>query len=365
MMSKIEANRHPLISVLMAVYNTAGFLSQAIESVLDETYSNFELLLYDDMSTDDSTRIMAEYAGKDFRIRLYRGDRKAPSIAYIFKFLISQSKGEYFTIIGSDDICLPGRLQRLVKKAVKNPSASIVFGWHRMVNEKCTKTLQIFGEPIWPFKYFLGGFVHTGASLISKKHYTMTDGFNEEILWSADRDLYLKMLECGPFVYIRKVVYLYRRHMASWTFRRPDDYDALSIIREKTARRNIPIVRRYLRKGKGDITYHEYIALNYVIAFFFCGFFGANEGDRFVNYILYRLTKELGVTYRNFLNLKHNIDLTNITNINQLHSLITGKIERIMEEPVTLLLQFYYNKRPAILREVKKLSIFINKNKNA
>jgi len=53
-MNKVESNKHPLISVLMAVHNTARFLPQAIESVLAETYSNFEFLIYDDVSSKDS-----------------------------------------------------------------------------------------------------------------------------------------------------------------------------------------------------------------------------------------------------------------------------------------------------------------------
>jgi glycosyltransferase involved in cell wall biosynthesis len=351
-MNKVEPNKDPLISVLMAVYNTACFLPEAIESVLAEAYSNFEFLLYDDMSTDDSYKIMTEYAKQDSRIQIYKGKEKAPSIAYIFKFLIGESQGEYFTIPGSDDICLPDRLQSLVKKAIKNPSASIVFGWHRMVDEKCTKTLQLFGEPIWPFKYFLDGFVHTGASLISKKYYEMTEGFNDEILWSADLDVYLKMLERAPFSHIRKVVYIYRRHMTSWTFERPEDYDALSIIREKAVERNLPIVKRYLEKGATDITYKEYIALNYLMAYLAIEILGLYRNNIF---IFNRLAKKVGATYRNFRRLKHNVSLAETGNIDQLRRLIAKQIERIKEERVTLLFQFYYNKRRAMGQKVKRI----------
>jgi glycosyltransferase involved in cell wall biosynthesis len=351
-MNMVEQNKYPFISVLMAVHNTARFLPQAIESVLAETYSNFEFLIYDDMSTDDSFKIMAEYANQDPRIRIYKGRQRAPSFAYIVKFLMAESNGEYFTIPDSDDICLPDRLQCLVKKALKNPAASIVFGWHRMVDEKCVKTLQLFGEPIRPFKYFLDGFVAPGASLISKKYYEMTDGFNNEIRWSADRDLYLKMLEQAHFSHIRKVVYIYRRHMASWTFQRPDDHDELGIIREKTMKRNLPLVKRYLKRGEADITYNEYIALNYLMAYLAIEIFGQYQNN---TVIFDRLEKKLGVTYRGFLNLKHNVHLAEVRNVDQLRNLIAKKIERIKGERVTLLLQFYYNKRRIIFAKAKKI----------
>lgn len=359
-MNKVKPNKHPLISVLMAAHNTARFLPRAIESVLAETYSNFEFLLYDDMSTDDSPKIMAEYANQDPRIRIYKGRQKATSVAYILKFLVGESKGEYFTIHDSDDICLADRLQCLVKKAVKNPSASIVFGWHRMVDEECVKTLQVFDEPVWPFKYFLDGFVHPGASLISKKYYEMTEGFNDEIRWSADRDLYLKMLERAHFSHIRKVVYIYRRHMASWTFERPDDYDALSIIREKAIKRNITIVGRYLEKGETDITYNEYIALSYLMAYLAIEMLGQYRN----NIVIFdSLAKKLGVTYRSFQRLKHSVGLAEVRNIDQLRNLIAKQTEKIKSEHVTLLSRFYYNKRQIVFSKATKiLSILKNKN---
>ena len=344
----------------MAVHDTARFLPQAIESVLAETYSNFEFLLYDDMSTDDSYQIMADYAKQDPRIRIYKGRQKAPSKAYILNFLVGESKGEYFTIPDSDDICLSDRLQCLVKKVVENPSASIVFGWHRMVDEKCVKTLQLFGEPIWPFKYFLDGFVHTGASLISKNYYEMTEGFNDEIRWSADLDLYLKMLERAHFSHIRKVVYIYRRHMASWTFRRPDDYDALSIIREKAVKRNITIAKRYLEKGETNITYNEYVALSYLMAYLAIDILGQYRN----NIVIFdRLAKKLGVTYRSFLRLKHNVSLAEVRNIDQLRNLLAKQTEKIKSEHITWLLEFFYSKRHIIFSKAKNILSILKKYK--
>jgi glycosyltransferase involved in cell wall biosynthesis len=359
LMNKVESNKYPLISVLMSAHNTARFLPQAIESVLAETYSNFEFLIYDDASTDNSPEIIDQYARQDNRIQKYIGEQKAPSVSYILKFLISKSKGEYFTISDSDDICLPDRMQCLVSKAVKNPSSSIVFGWLRMVDEKCVKTLQIFGEPIWPFKYFLAGFVSPGASLISRKYYNMTDGFDDKIYWSADRDLYLQMLEKSYFSYIGRVVHIYRRHMTSLTFKRPDSYDALAIIREKTVKRNIPIVQRYLEKEKTDITYNEYVALTYVMAYLAIEILGQHQNDPV---IFSRLAKKLGVNYQSFLKLKHNVSLTGIENIDQLRNLIAKQIKKTESDYVTLLLQFYYKTRQFVFGKARRvLSILFDK----
>lgn len=328
-MNKIESNKYPFISVLMAVRNTARFLPQAIESVLAETYSNFEFLIYDDASTDDSSKIIDQYVKQDTRIRAYRGEQKAPSFAYISKFLISKSKGEYFTISDSDDICLPDRMQCLVNEAIKNPSASIIFGRHRMVDEKCVNTLETFGEPVWPFKYFVGGFVAVGASLIAKKYYKMTDGYDDTLRWSADRDMCFKMLEQSPFSYIEKVVYIYRRHMASWTFERPSDYDVLSIIGQKTVKRNIPLVQHYLDKGVQNITYSEYIALSYVVAHLVIEILEQRRNDPDM---VDRVAKKLGFTYESFLSLTHNISVPQVRTLDQLRDVIIKHIEKLESE---------------------------------
>jgi glycosyltransferase involved in cell wall biosynthesis len=318
-MNRTQSDKCPFVSVLMAVRNTARFLPEAIESVLGETYTNFEFLLYDDVSTDDCPRILARYARQDSRIRIYTGERKAPSLAYILKFLVSQSRGEYFTIPDSDDICLPFRMECLADEVVRNPSASIVFGWHRMVDEECAKTLDVFGEPVWPLKYFVGGFVTAGASLISRRYYDMTDGFDAALRWSADRDVCFKMLEQARFCHVDKVVYVYRRHTASWTFERPNDYDALAIIGEKALSRNRLIAERYLSEGSKDITYRQYVALSYLSGHLIAEVLGQRRHDAAM---VERLAKALGFTYESFLKLEHGISLTHVRTVDQLRNVI-------------------------------------------
>jgi glycosyltransferase involved in cell wall biosynthesis len=359
-MNKLKSNNQPFISVLMAVHNTARFLPQAIESVLAETYSNYEFLIYDDVSTDDSPRIIEHYAGRDKRIQTHWGKQKAPCLAPILKYLVSQSRGEYFTIPDSDDICLPDRLQCLVNSAVENPSSSIVFGRHRMVDEKCVKTLQVFGEPVWPFKYFMAGFVSAGASLISRRCYDMTDGFDEDIRWSADRDLVHKMLEQSPFSYVNNVVYIYRRHLASRTFERPESYNALDIIREKTVQRNIPAVQRFLEKRNTDISYKEYVALSYVAAYLTGDILGQRQNDSVLSA---RLMKTMGFTRQNYLRLKHNVCLAGIETIDHLRNRIAEEITKTESQYVTSVLRFCHKNRQWIAGKTNRILSLLRNRK--
>jgi glycosyltransferase involved in cell wall biosynthesis len=309
----------PLVSVLMAARNTGRFLPAAIESVLNETYTKFEFLIYDDASTDNSLEIITNYAGRDSRIRTYTSRQKAPTITQIFKFLTEQSKGEYFIFQDSDDICLPYRIQCLMERAVQNPSASLIFGKHLMVDEKLEKILQTFGEPIWPFNYFLGGFITLCASLVPIKCYNICGGFDVTTQWSGDYDLFLKLLEQAPFSYINRVLYIYRRHYNSLTFKRPDDFNPLSIIRKKAVERNLPTVLHYLSRSDKNISYRDYVALSYVIGSLVHEFFG----QQLDNPVLKKcINRKFGFSYKSFLNLNHNYRFDGIENIEQLHKRI-------------------------------------------
>ena len=77
----------PLVSVIMPVYNSAKFIREAIGSVLAETYTNFEFLIYDDNSTDSSLSIIQDFANKDRRIKLFKGEIKQKNVSVIYKLL--------------------------------------------------------------------------------------------------------------------------------------------------------------------------------------------------------------------------------------------------------------------------------------
>lgn len=92
---------HPLVSVLMPVFNTESYLNRAIDSVLTQTYKNIELVIIDDGSTDGSSAILDGYSKADSRIVLIHQSNKG--VAYSKKKLLSEAKGEYVVFVDSDD----------------------------------------------------------------------------------------------------------------------------------------------------------------------------------------------------------------------------------------------------------------------
>lgn len=100
-----------LVSIITPNYNCGQFIAETIESVLAQTYQNWEMLIQDDCSTDDSIKIAEEYAKRDSRIKIQRNSRNSGA-AVTRNNAIRRSQGEYLAFLDSDDIWLPMKLER-------------------------------------------------------------------------------------------------------------------------------------------------------------------------------------------------------------------------------------------------------------
>lgn len=117
----------PFTSVVTPVYNGAAFLGECIESVLAQTHRNFEFVILDNASTDDTNRIATRYAGQDRRIRLHRNDSTLPVIDNWNRALeLISSESRYCRILHADDTIDPEGLAKTVALAERYPSIGIV-----------------------------------------------------------------------------------------------------------------------------------------------------------------------------------------------------------------------------------------------
>ncbi len=119
----------PLVSVLVANYNYAAYLTEAIESVLRQTYGNFELIICDDGSTDNSHTILDRYRSTDSRVRAIFQENAGQAAALSAAF--RTSSGEIICLMDSDDVYSPEKLECMVEAFAASPSAGFVV--HRMV----------------------------------------------------------------------------------------------------------------------------------------------------------------------------------------------------------------------------------------
>lgn len=116
----------PLISVIVPVYNTGEVLNQTIESIAKQTYTNFELLLIDDGSTDKSGEICDDYAKKDKRVQVFH--KKNGGICSARNFGLEKAKGDYITFCDHDDLYNPDLLKREISIATLNNADMVVVG---------------------------------------------------------------------------------------------------------------------------------------------------------------------------------------------------------------------------------------------
>ena len=109
----------PKVSVLMGVFNCSEFVAEAIESILSQTFSDFELIICDDGSSDDTAAIVKKYAETDKRIVFVQNDRNY-GLAHTLNRCLSLSSGDYLIRMDGDDVSKPERFQVLLDTAERH-----------------------------------------------------------------------------------------------------------------------------------------------------------------------------------------------------------------------------------------------------
>ena len=118
----------PTISVIMSVYNTnKSFLAEAIESILNQTYPNFEFIIIDDNSTDGSLSIIEQYMSKDDRIVLIKNKTNIGLTKSLNKGL-KLAKGQYIARMDADDVSLPDRFKQQIEYMENNSHVTVIGG---------------------------------------------------------------------------------------------------------------------------------------------------------------------------------------------------------------------------------------------
>lgn len=199
-----------MFSILIANYNNGQYLQEAIDSVFVQTYKEWEIIIVDDASTDNSAEIYRKY-DNDSRIHIYNNDINH-GCTYSKWRCIEECNGDYFGFLDADDTLLPEALECMVKAHQGNPNAAIVSSRHYQCDEKMTarhvsRLLQIpQGE-----SYLTHGDFQPEAFVTFKtSFYKRTQGLNKNNPYGDDQELLLLMEEVGDWVVLDKSLYKYR-----------------------------------------------------------------------------------------------------------------------------------------------------------
>lgn len=206
----------PQVSVLMPIYNTAPYLREAMDSMLSQTFTDFELIVLNDCSPDNAEGILDTY--DDPRIVRYKGARNV-GLSNVLNVGIGLARGKYIARMDSDDISLPNRLQVQVDYLETHPEIDLV-----------SVGMQLFGakEEVWireqnPEKVKINAMFHSpvlhASSVWRKDSFERHDlRFRQEMVPAEDYDLWARALLKGlKLVNLPDVLYKYRMHPSQAT----------------------------------------------------------------------------------------------------------------------------------------------------
>ena len=125
MIKDIEMNYNFTVGVLMPVYNVENYIEKAVESVLNQTYTNLEIIIVDDCSTDNTFEILENLSFRDSRIKLFRSEINQ-GIVKSLNFGLTKISSEFVVRMDGDDLCVPDKIEKQLNYLIHNPQISLV-----------------------------------------------------------------------------------------------------------------------------------------------------------------------------------------------------------------------------------------------
>ena len=203
----------PRVTVLMPVYNAASYVAAAMESILSQTYRDFEFLIIDDGSTDQSTQIIS--ACDDPRIRFHTNDQNLGITRTLNKGL-DLARGEYIVRMDADDISLPKRLERQVAFMDSNPDVGVCGTWFETFGESVgVCRIPVAPEDVQAHLLFHNTLAHPASCFRRQTFIEKGLRYDEQYLHAEDFKLWQRASEHFPIANIAEVLLKYNIHPGS------------------------------------------------------------------------------------------------------------------------------------------------------
>lgn len=211
-------NSTPKVSILMAAYNAEKYIEQSIESILKQSFQEFEFIIIDDCSVDSTWQILQNYTGgNNSKIKISRNTHNL-GVSKTRNKLIRQAKGEYLAWQDADDISAPNRIQDQYEYFTDHPKVVILGSCIQFIDESGTlldvRKYAEFDKNLRKniFKYSP---VSQPVAMIRKSSLMKTELFDEGLLQAEDLDLSFKLGQYGEFANIQDILLYYRYHPLS------------------------------------------------------------------------------------------------------------------------------------------------------
>jgi glycosyltransferase involved in cell wall biosynthesis len=231
----------PVISIVLPTYNRAKYLQQALDSILAQTEKNWELIIVDDGSTDNTPEIAVEYAARDERIRVI-SNRENEKLPESLNIGFRQARGVFLTWTSDDNMYKPAAL-KVMREYLENHSIDMVFaGYDEMdANGRIVCSVSSYRPPA-----ALAFECNVGACFMyTKKIADKVGEYDKNLFCGEDYDYWCRIALAGAVAYLPDNLYIYRRHR-----------DALTTVKQALLSKNTRIIQlkyyeKLLEKYKG------------------------------------------------------------------------------------------------------------------
>ena len=240
----------PQVSIILPVYNGQQYLREALQSCLDQTFSDWELLVVDDASTDDTPAIVEEYAGVDQRIQVLRHqhNRRLPAA---LNSGFAEARGHYVTWTSDDNHYRPEALAEMVKTLEACPSLDFVYADYDVIDASGHFVEKI---TVSPPAHFIQGYHAVPCFLYRRGLHADLGGYAEDLFLAEDYEYWLRIYATRHTMSpLHLDLYEYRRHSHSLTDRQRGRAFAAS---EQALLRHIPDLGWAGSRVRGEVYLH-------------------------------------------------------------------------------------------------------------
>lgn len=201
----------PTVSVILPVYNAGKYLAEALDSILNQTYDDFEVIAINDGSSDNSLEILNSYAKRDNRVRVI--SQKNHGLVYTLNHGISLANGEYIARMDGDDISLPRRFELQVKELKANKEVVLAAGIFEVINEY-SEFVRLDVTPVKDADikrtlHLYNPLAH-GSVMFRKEVFLRIGGYRDDVGPTEDFELWTRFAEAGKFICIPHGIFRWR-----------------------------------------------------------------------------------------------------------------------------------------------------------
>lgn len=203
----------PLFTILIAHYNNGKFFEDCYKSIIEQTYQNWEAIIVDDCSTDNSLQQIKKLIGEDHRFKIFTNDQNK-GCGFTKRKCVELASGEICAFLDPDDTISEIAVEEMVKTHIELPDTGLVYSNFIYCDDNLNQKEIHFQNAVVNFSsdfFNLKGEISHFATF-KKSFYEKTSGIDEFLIRAVDQDLYLKLYEVGKVFYINKNFYYYRIH---------------------------------------------------------------------------------------------------------------------------------------------------------